>query len=659
MKIFTRTLSLVALSVAILLTACTNQPPPTVIPGNTDDGETTLELETTTLAVSSEGGQQAVAYTLKNGIDGIDIVAEPDVAWISDLKTENGVLYFTVARNMTSSERSAVVQVKYPNISSKYIAVEQAPFDGLTFAMEIADIKSTSCTTKIRPSDPEVPYIVYMSEVDYFLGAGITTEEELFEDDYNIFTGWATQYGASNLEMFLYLNQICYQGDMDISWTGMVPDKEYILYVYAIEFNEDGSDYTMASPLSYQSVILPTYDYVDLEFDVTVTVDGPMAYYDFTPVNWEGKYFIDIYSENEYMYLAEGETPSEAYCKQIANTWLSIINIYMQSGYSAETLLELMCLQGPDNYSELREADTEYCMVFYGIDMVDGLPQVVTRPYIKNFRTGVVEASDMVIDIKVENCFVRIADLIIEPSNDNDPYVITYLKTSQIPADMTDEQILTWLAGYGLRSYRGKVESKVIDLEPDTEYTIFAFGLYGGVITTDLFRHDFKTEPEGVCDNSVLNVEVGGPYSLAELEAAYPDIYYNYGMMESMGWYLMYAEIFTEKPTDISFYCIYSANEVVAGGTDWIKEDLVSSGYAQGSVDLFSGQNGKLYIMCAVTMDDRGNYSDLWMSEPFSFTYSQSTKRPITEFIDKMGLDKAKTQSELPASVIVNLQSMF
>ena len=73
---------------------------------------------------------------------------------------------------------------------------------------------------------------------------------------------------------------------MEIGWTGMVPDREYILYVYAIEFNEEGSDYTMASPVFYESVVLPTYDYEDLLFDVDVTVDGPMVHYDFTPLNW-------------------------------------------------------------------------------------------------------------------------------------------------------------------------------------------------------------------------------------------------------------------------------------------------------------------------------------------------------------------------------------
>ena len=77
---------------------------------------------------------------------------------------------------------------------------------------------------------------------------------------------------------------------------------------------------------------LPAVDIVeqiftDIEFDVTITVDGPKATYDFEPVNWDGKYFIDIYAEGEYMYRPKGTTPDDDYCKQVANNWISLIQM--------------------------------------------------------------------------------------------------------------------------------------------------------------------------------------------------------------------------------------------------------------------------------------------------------------------------------------------
>ena len=320
-----------------------------------------------------------------------------------------------------------------------------------------------------------------------------------------------------------------------------------------------------------------------------------------------------------------------------------MINLHMQSGYSPEQLINIMCLKGADSYDELRDADTAYCMVFYGIDMVDGLPQVVTKPYIAHFRTEAVGASDMHIDIKVENCYVRVADLIITPTVDDDPYVATFVKKSDIPYS-DNKEIIDWLVQYDIQSFTGKVTSNVIGLEPNTEYAVLAFGYYGGVVTTDLFRYDFKTEPEGVCENSVIGVTHSGPYSLVELEAAMPDTYYQYGMFESMGWYAMCAEIETEKTEGHVFMRIYDAQYVVTDGKDAIEADLRAK-QANNRTTLFTGENGKIYVLCAIAMDYRGNFSQMWMSEPFSYTLDTSTKRDINEFLDKMGLESEAQQA--------------
>ena len=618
---------------------------------NIDTTECSLTLETQSVEIDGNGGTYSIGYVLKNGINGIDIATEVDATWIDNLRTSESRLYFDYKKNFTNKEREAKIAVRYPNLSMQIIKIKQTASDALTFEMEICDIKTTSCASRLYPSDKETPYIVYMAEKDYIIGSQISTEEELFLDDYHTFTNWAKEYGAANLKKFMEQYEISFTGDSYIGWTGMVPDKEYIIYAYAIEFNEEGTDYTLASAVTHEIVILPTHLFSDIEFEVNITVDGPKATYEFAPVNWDGKYYIDIYAEGDYMYVAEGETPNEAYCKQVANNWIGMINIYMQSGYSAEQLLELMCLQGPDSYSEERLSDTKYCMVFYGIEMVDGLPQVTTRPYIAHFQTEKVEASDMTIDFKVENCYVRVADIEITPSKD-EPYVATFLRKSDIPYSENDK-IIKWLLGYDLSSntYRGTIKSNIVGLEPDTEYVAIAFGYYGGVVTTDLFRYDFKTEPEGECENSVLGVTVTAPYSLVELEAAMPDAFYNYGMFEMMGWYAMCAEIETEKPEGNVFMNIYSASELVTSDMEYIKADVCS--YVSDRSCLFVGENDELYVMCAVTMDYRGNYSEMWISDPFSFSYENGF-RDINEFLDKLGL-QAEVQSAKPSSIDLRL----
>ena len=598
--------------------------------------ELAVKLELTELNINGDGGTQSIGYTIENGINGIDIAVETDASWITNLHTSNNRIVFNCDKNFTDKARTSNIAVRYPNVSIQLIKISQEASDALTFEMEICDIKTTSCSSKLYPSDNQTPYIVYMAEKDYLLSSQISNERELFEDDFKTFTSWANSDGATNLKQYMKEQEIYYTGNSYIGWGGMVPDKEYVIYAYAIEFNDEGTDYTLASPVTHEIVILPTHIFSDIEFDVEITVDGPKATYEFEPVNWNGKYFIEIYAEGDYMYLAEGQTPDEAYCKQVANNWIGMINTYMQSGYSAAQLLELMCLQGADSYSEVRMSDTNYCMVFFGVEMVDGLPQVTTRPYLAHFRTEVVGPSDMQIDFKVENCYVRVADITITPTSDDEPYVATFLKKSDVP-NASNKEIIQWLLGYNLSSntYKGTVKSNVVGLEPNTEYVILAFGYYGGVVTTDLFRREFKTSVEGECKNSVLGVNITAPYSLVALETAMPDEYYNYGNFESMGWYAMCAEIVTEKQEGNVFMNIYKASEFITSDRAAIEADVCS--YVTPRSCLFVGINDELYIMCAVTMDYEGNYSEMWISEPFSFSIKSQTARDIDELLEKLG----------------------
>ena len=640
---------LMTLAATALAVGCTES--------QTDDQQSTelsVKLEKVILEIDGNGGEYSIGYTIENGINGIDIATEVDVEWINNIRTADSRLYFTCDKNFTNEARIATLAVRYPNYSTQTVRIKQLSSDVLTFEMEICDIKTTSCSTKLYPSNKQTPYIVYMAEVDYLISAGVDDENSLFEDDYNYFTSMAEQYGATNLKEFMKTYEIYYTGDSYIGWTSMVPDREYAIYAYAIEFNEDGTDYTLASAVTHEIVVLPTQIFTDIEFDVTITVDGPKATYEFEPVNWDGKYFIDIYAEGDYMYRAEGTTPDDDYCKQVATNWISLIQMYMQSGYSAETLLDIMCLQGPDSYSEIKEASTNYCMVFYGIEMVDGLPQVTTKPYFAHFSTEEVKASDMTIDISVENCYVRVADICIAPSNDMEQYVATFITTNSIPADKTtNEDIINWLLGFNLsgNTYKGTIDTTLVGLEPDTEYTALAFGYYGGVVTTDLFRYDFKTEPEGECQNEVIGVNITGPYSLLALETAMPDEFYQYGMFESMGWYAMCASIETADPNGYVFMNTYTAEELVTSDMDYIKAEVVQ--YTSPRNCLFVGENDKLYVMCAVTMDYRGNYSDMWISDPFSFSFNNGTL-PVEELLEKLGY--TTTQSATRSSIDLRLK---
>ncbi len=646
MRIF-RLLAILATTVsAIAFTSCTENNHPT----DNVDTTTSVTFEKAEVELTYEASEVTLNYTINNGIEGIDIVAETSADWISNIKANFGTLTFDVERNGEASARETKIRVMYPNATASYITVKQAQFDAITFEMEVTSSTSTSCSTLIKPSNNDYAYIAYMAEVDYFLGMQITTAEELFQDDYNYYMAFAEQYDAPYLYEFFLANYIAYEGEQSIEWTGMMPNKEYVLYVYAIEFNEANNDYWMASPISYKMVTLDGKELNDVTFDVDIAVDGPNASYKINPVNWEGKYYLTVYEEGDYMYR---DTPADDfYTKTITNVWLDMIAQLLASGYSVDTLLEFMCLQGYEEYSELLKGNTNYAMVIYAVEMIDGLPQVASTPQIFNFTTEEVSASTMKLDIRVENKYVRVADIIITPST-NDPYTVAIVPKNEVP-DKSDEDIIAWCnKSFNMESYQGEIFSHINSFKPETEYSILAYGYYGDVVTTELFRLDFKTDAESECENSVVRVDFNGPYSLMELEAYDPDYFYSYGMFETMGWYAMWSEIITEKPTQDLFYCIYKAQEIAVYGEQEVFEDLIA--YPCAPTQILTGQNDTLYVMCAVAMDYRGNFTEMWMSEPFMYNYNASTKRPLEELIEKIfgaqsSAKQLKVQSTVPAA---------
>lgn len=630
MRTFRLFFTALLIAVATISSSC-QQDTPVDTPDTTTSVVFSNLGESLLVEVDYEGGQVSVNYVINNGIDGIDIVAASDVEWISDIVVDNGVLTFNVAENLASSERNTKIRITYPNVDTQYLLVKQAQFDAITFELELTSSTSTSCTTLITPSNEDYAYIAYMAEVDYFLSAEITTAEELFQDDYNYYMAFAQQWEAPLLKEFFLMNYIAYQGEYSIDWTGMVPGKEYVLYVYAIEFNEANNDYWLASPVTYEMITLQSSDLQEVNFDVNVDINGPNATYNITPENWDGYYYLTVYEEGDYMYRT---TPADDdYSELVSSVWLNMMSELMASGYAADQIIEIMCLKGQEEYSEVLKGETNYALVIYAVDMVDGLPQVVSKPQIKNFSTEAIGDSEMTLEIKVENKYVRVADVTVTPSTD-EYYTVAIVPFSEVP-ESSNSEIIDWLNdNFSMDSYHGEIFSHLNTLQPETSYSILAYGYYGGVVTTDLFRYDFTTDAESECENSVVRVDYNGPYSLAELEAYDPDYFYNYGMFETMGWYAMWSEIITEQPTQDMFYCVYRAEEIAVYGEQAIFADLVS--YPCSNTQLLTGESGALYVMCAVCMDYRGNYSEMWMSEPFMYNYDASTKRPLDELLAKL-----------------------
>ena len=84
-----------------------------------------FNFEPATMEVAAEGGAQSVAYTIENAIEGAEVSATCEAAWISNLAVANGTMTFDVATN-EESLRQAIITLTYGDYAFKYV-VKQLP----------------------------------------------------------------------------------------------------------------------------------------------------------------------------------------------------------------------------------------------------------------------------------------------------------------------------------------------------------------------------------------------------------------------------------------------------------------------------------------------------------------------------------------------------
>ena len=84
-----------------------------------------FNFDPATLEVTYEGGAQSVAFTIDNAIEGAEVVATCEVAWISNLAIANGAMTFDVAVN-EEALRQAIIVLSYGDYATEYV-VKQLP----------------------------------------------------------------------------------------------------------------------------------------------------------------------------------------------------------------------------------------------------------------------------------------------------------------------------------------------------------------------------------------------------------------------------------------------------------------------------------------------------------------------------------------------------
>ena len=157
---------------------------------------------------------------------------------------------------------------------------------------------------------------------------GIADADALLLDDYTFFSQYANAYGLS-LKDFMNQFGLVRQGDASVDWTSLVPAESYVVYVYGVQFSEDGSDYTVTTPIFHEVVETPINEFGRASFmPVLGPIDGPKVEYEIHPIDYDGYYATVICDPSHELYQCY-ENDWDNLQRVAAQYWMRMVNSYM------------------------------------------------------------------------------------------------------------------------------------------------------------------------------------------------------------------------------------------------------------------------------------------------------------------------------------------
>ena len=628
------------------LVACETKDVPT---GDDPATKPVIILANAEIEVAAQGGDYSVNYNVANAVEGAELSVVESAEWITDVTVEADVITFTVAANNEEAERTTTISIEYPDAVAKSLAVKQLG-NVVAFVIDVQEVHAASAITQVTPKNGEMFYVMYLEEVSYFQNGGITTPEQLWDDDLLAFENNAAG-NSMNLKDYMQAMKVLFQGTQRVQWNRVLPGIKSVLYVYGVQFSEDGSSYEPVTDI-YWEVIEPEYAPLqDVNFDLSVAVNGAEVELNIKPEGWDGYYLVKIVDGNDDLYLGNDATITDEFMKSIADEWIAACSSNLSGGRTLQEVLDGIAYKGEKIISTELSSYTLYTALVYPIAEYDGYYQVVAKPSYYNFSTEEVQQSDLDINIEVSNCYVRVADLRITPSNSEEAYTLMITPTDYLPAGYDNQTLLDLALGefsYYSYNFKGEITTHLNTLYPDTEYIVVAFGYSGGVVTTDVCTKIFKTEPEGECQLTITDVVVGGPYRPSDLYKYDPEQfrYYapNYAPDSTIG--VITIEVKTSEPTRDLFAYPFSVMDYEWAGYETIFYDLLIDTCPELNVcDII--YDYAPYYVCAAAFDYKGNVTPMWMSEPINWVPGNT--KPIKEFIEKWEANANMAVMALPA----------
>lgn len=493
----------------------------------------------------------------------------------------------------------------------------------------VKNVTELSYTIDIIPADKEMEYI-YLSETGKNLASlGLETPEQIIAYDLQMIIAEAEAFGES-VEELMYEYYINVGDITDLTLYGVAPGEEFVVYAYGVEM-VDGmpvptTEFTIVRGTTLESTP------IEVAIDATAVVNGTSVDIAVDPLSYAGSYFI--FAE-PVASIVEMQNPTNEELQRAAmDVWYLNLCTYLRYGFSLEATLQQFTYSGPLTLTENFDANTQYMLAVVPV-AENGV--VYGYPTIELFTTEEVGKSDNILTISVKDIKPRDVTICVTTTT-YDPYLLACF-TKEHFASMTDQEIIDYyLTNYGDDfAIYGDLEYPMTGLEPNTEYLIAAFGCEGGVVTTDLFRYEFAT-PEEVIADIAVSITVVGHYDTKEVAA----LDSNYADLTS------YDTIFSwrveAEPAAAYYYrAAYKSAQVANVSDEALLASLLSGTPKTSPIVNNFVAYGTEYVCCAVAVDENGNISNLYRTEPISITYEN--RGNAQDFLDYMNPSQASRAS--------------
>lgn len=569
-------------------------------------------------SIDASGGEIKIAYALMNGGEETMTISKgDDTSWF-ECEVQEAHIVVDVEGNIEGKERVGKFVLSHPRAKDVTITITQRGYEGDIIKCWADKVNATDAYF-CWESNVKSMYVVGMvRDVAYLKATGITSAEELFEHDMNL----AHAYAGNNAFERLRSTGWMFKAAEEQYWFMLNPTGQYVIYGYGVEFSEDNEECYRITEIYYEIVTMPAITDNGAQLEAELRLDGAHLVIDTHTNGYTGVYNIIPFAEGDKdapLYLPEGTEPDQLYYNEVARyfnvEWYNLLYLGVTSTY--EEVMDYY-ITGDHHQEMVLWPETNYTIAIFAIDLENGRPAMTSTPMIYHITTGDA-MRDFTIDFEVSNITAYGCDYTIVPSNNEDTYAFRHVKTSLIEG-MTDDEIIQYLfdVEHVIPWYSGVKTYENSDLYlPDTEYSILAFGgervldnVLDCYVTTPLFRHDYRTLEATPAKNRITNIEIFGPYDYYAIKDRYP----NFDMS-----HLAYAILYCWKiTTENDNVADIKSTLLIAGSADHYGEDYTwTFTMGVGTSDLYSSSLDKKIEVSAILKDNDGNYSELFVSEPF------------------------------------------